>query len=69
MTTKIKLKDNAFKLVKGIDEGKLLNDLKNGLGVKNKQTILRRSKYSLFEQLAVEEVFKRYGVEDNIWQH
>ena len=66
-TTKVKLIDNVFKLVKGIDENKVLQEVQETLGVTKKQTITRRIKYSPIEQDAITNIFKKYGVEENIW--
>lgn len=70
ITTKRRLKKDVFRLISGVEnEEKALNECLAILGIAYKQTLTRRSRYSPAEKLAVEKVFKKYGVTKNIWTH
>lgn len=65
---RIQLVPSWWKLVKGIDEQKFVNDVQKALCVQHKHTITRRTTYSTAERKAVEKLFTKYGVEtDKIW--
>lgn len=63
-----RLQRDVFRLISGIEnENKATLDVMNILGVKKKQTLFRRKRFTPAEQIAIEKIFEKYGVNSNIW--
>lgn len=63
-----KLKKDVFRLVSGIENEKNAErEVLALLGLKRKHSLSERKFFNKAEKLAIEAVFEKYGVIENIW--
>lgn len=65
----IQLKKDAFRLISGIENEKSAeNEVLALLGLKSKHAILKRVRFNVAEKEAIEAVFAKHDVTENIWE-
>lgn len=64
----VKLKKDAFRLISGIEnERSAETEVLTLLNLKLKHGLFNRKRFNTAEKEAVEAVFEKYGVTENIW--
>lgn len=64
----IQLKKDVFRLISGIEnEREAENEVLSLLALKSKHAVLKRKRFNIAEKEAIEAVFEKYGVTENIW--
>lgn len=65
----VKLKKDAFRLISGIEnERSAETEVLTLLNLKLKHGLFNRKRFNTAEKEAVEAVFEKYGVTENIWE-
>lgn len=65
----IQLKKDAFRLISGIEnEREAETEVLSLLALKSKHAVLKRKRFNIAEKEAIEAVFAKYGVTENIWE-
>lgn len=66
----IQLKKSCFRLISGIEnEAAAEAEILKLLGLKSKHAVLKRKRFNIAEKKAIEAVFAKYGVFENIWKN